>query len=203
MRRLSTGAALVIAIVMAACSPLGETPSPSAATQGPQSPSIDALDWFVDDKYGFAMLRPTNWESIDLGQSRGFIRPAEPRYTLQAVNYAALPSPDPDPQHSSVGGAYPQLDLFRASPDLAGWAAGIERLWASNDVPFRAIASQPRTRIYALEPDAEVLQVVALVVDDAQPITVALIAPDSTIEGLRVDGLLDDFATMAESVAVP
>jgi len=98
-----------------------------------------------------------------------------------------------------------QWALFERDRSLAGWTAGIERMWTNDGLKFTLVRTFPRAKIYILKPStpSDVIELAAFAVDDDQPLTIGLEAYGAYAdEGrLQQEGILDDFATMVASIS--
>lgn len=113
---------LLFVILLAACTPIrpGE-PTATATPPSPASALIDGFQWQTDGAFGYRMLRPANWQPINLGDARGYYPPGSigetDRLLLVARNLNAL---DADVIVIS-------RSIFQDHPHLADWTAALDR----------------------------------------------------------------------------
>ncbi len=100
-----------------------------------------------------------------------------------------------------------QLELFRQHPDFAGWTAAVEQMMRTDHDTYQLVRTLPEAKLYAITAMAGTAQpalvVVAYAVSGGVPFTLALTASGTYGElgTLERDGILDDFAPMAGSIA--
>ncbi|MEZ4731104.1 MAG: hypothetical protein R3E79_28620 [Caldilineaceae bacterium] len=193
--------------VLAACTPVQPKPPAAPVTPStleqieiqPVSQAIDRFRWQTDGAYGYRMLRPANWQPINLGDARGYYPPGSTgetdRLLLVARNLLAL-----DPALNSV-----PLTLFRDQPTIAAWAAALEASWQRETTPVKSYTLEetlPNARIYALQSSTpDQMQVVAYFVADGQPLVISLdtFGRYANVQRLRDEGIFTDFVTMVTS----
>lgn len=152
-----------------------------------------------DTDFGYQMLRPADWESINLGDSRGYMPPGSTdnadRVLLTATNLLTL---------SKTLGQNTQiatLQQFRRDPSLSGWTAIREQDWNAFGAEVKLERSLDRAAIYVAKPATGQSHLIAYVVDDDQPLVLSLYGYGAYGDRatLAAEGLIDDFATIVAS----
>jgi len=202
---------LIASVVLSACSgttSLNPTPRPGEdVIPTPVSSLVGTFVWQTDGLFGYRTLRPTNWESMNLIDSRTYgtpgFRAQADRIVLRVVNLQA---------HYKVGttptGLIATLSLFEQAPSLEGWTAGVEQMWKSDGIESTLLRTLPQAKIYAVKSpgSSDIQQIVAYAVDKDQPLSISLTASGAYAdqEFLQREGILDDFAAMVASIqAIP
>lgn len=190
-------ALLLIAGVLTACAqPNGDIiPTPASSL-------VKSFLWQTDGLYGYRMLRPADWEPIDMQDRRGYHPPGpagQPdQVLLMAFNLQVIAKATESPTSMIA-----QWALFKRDHSLAGWTGGIEQMWTSNGTEFTLVRTLPQAKIYLHKPRPDLIWVEAYAVDNDQPLTIGLEAHGAYADEARLqkEGLLDDFATMVGSIS--
>jgi hypothetical protein len=168
----------------------------------PSSSLVKNFLWQTDGLYGYRMLRPADWEPIDMKDRRGYQPPGLPsqadQVLLMASNLQVIAKATESPTSMIA-----QWALFERDHSLEGWTAGIEQLWTNTGTKFTLARTLPQAKIYLIKPASDLLYVVAYAVDNDQPLTIGLEAHGAYADEARLqkEGLLDDFATMVSSIS--
>jgi hypothetical protein len=172
---------------------------------GEHTPASQIISGFrneEDREFGYSMLVPTGWESVNLGSARGYTPPSQAGATdgvsLTAANLRTIgESPGENAQLLPY-------ELFKRNPSLSAWTDSVAESWRQNGIAAQEQDSLPNARIYSVVPAKGQVQLVAYAIDGDQPLAVQLIGRGryGTVEGLRDAGLFEDFKTMVESVRV-
>ncbi len=194
--RLVMAASLLVAIVMWSLAPVHATPPK------PSSPFVEGFVLETDDVYGYEILRPSSWTSIDLGDRRGYLPPGSAgqpnRIALAVTNLRTV-------SDASFGtnGLIANYELFLQDPSLSAWMEKTQVLWESNGTRYNLVRELTDARIYAVKPGPEEIQLIAYVVSDGQPLGVGMygFGTFSNLQQLESTGLLADFETMVTSVS--
>jgi hypothetical protein len=197
-RRLSLLVVLLLSVsVLTACAQSNGNSIPT-----PSSSLVNSFLWQTDGVYGYRMLRPAGWEPIDMKDRRGYQPPGLPsqadQVLLMASNLQVIAKATESPTSMIA-----QWGLFERDHSLAGWTGGIEQLWTNTGTKFTLARTLPQAKIYLIKPASDLLYVVAYAVDNDQPLTIGLEAHGAYADEARLqkEGLLDDFATMVDSIS--
>lgn len=161
----------------------------------------------TDGLFGYRMLRPANWESVNSIDSRVYATPGfraqADRIVLRAVNLQAYYKSGT----TANGSIIVALFAFEQDPSLDGWTAGVEQNWKSIGIEATLLRTLPQAKIYAVKsPGATDILLVAYAVDENQPLAMELAASGvyADLERLQKEGILEDLATMVASAqAIP
>ncbi len=201
---------IIVDLALSACA--GTTSTISTVQPGekviptPASSLVGSLVWQTDGLFGYRMLRPTNWESANSGDSREYATPGSrakaDRIVLRVVNLQAHYK-----SATSPTGLNATLALFEMNSSLEGWTKGVEQNWKSNGIESTLLRRLAQAKIYSVtSPGSSDIQIVAFAVDKNQPLAMDLTASGTyaDMERLRKDGILDDFSAMVASAqAIP
>lgn len=185
----------IYALIMAAC----ESPQ---AEPTPASELIAGFVREVDEEFGYEILRPANWQAVDLGNQRGYAPPlpnGDPDQVLLVVANLQKVADDQGDDDTVVA----NYQIFQDNPTLTGWTQAIEAFWARMGIPFEPLQGPTDAMIYALTPLADQTQIVAFVVSAGQPLVITLngYGAFANFEEIQISGLLTDFMSMVESAA--
>ena len=197
-------AILILLLVLIGCSADDAMSTDTAVKEAvptPASEGIARFVWQTDGVCGYRMLRPEEWEaSRQECRSFSLHSSAEDKLELTVINYQVTA------QHIKDGSVV-QYALFEQDPSLEGWVQSVEKSWSNNGIQFTLLNTLPQAKVYSLGiPASTNVEIVALLIDQNQPLGLSLIASGSyaSLERLQKDGLGDDFLTMLESVeAIP
>ncbi len=201
---------LTVDLALSACAgagPITSTVQPSEeAIPTPASSLMGSFVWQTDGLFGYRMLRPANWDSVNLVDYRGYassgFRGQADRILLRAVNLQAHFKTATSPT-----GVNTTLYLFEINPSLDGWTEGVEQNWKSLDIEFTLLSTLSQAKLYSVRSSgSSAVQIVAYVVDENQPLAIDLTASGiyADMDRLRQDGILEDFSAMVGSVqAIP
>ena len=195
---------------LASCAGRGSTPPGTQTSEKtiptPSSKLIERFAWQTDGQFGYSMLRPANWQVVELGPGRAYALPGSNadfgQVVLRVVNYQAK-----EEAQSDSNGAIAQMLIFKENPSLDGWAGGIERMWRDLGIKYTLEGTTGRAKVYFVQPpDTNEVQLIALIVSDQQPLTIELSVSggQTELERLRATGVLDDFMVVVNSAsAIP
>ncbi len=195
---------LILLLVLMGCSAddamsTGEAVKDAAPT--PASKGIISYILQTDGVCGYRMLRPEEWKpSWQECRSYSLHSSAEDKLELTVINYQVTAQQIKD-------GIVVQYALYEEDSSLEGWAKNVEKSWSNIGIQFTLLNTLPQAKVYLLGiPASTNLEIVALLINQNQPLGLSLIASGSyaNLERLQKDGLVDDFLTMLESVeAIP
>lgn len=196
---ITTACARPTAVVSTVEAGTGSLPTPISSL-------MEHFVWQTDGLFGYHMLRPANWDSINLVDYRGYTTPGfaeqADRILVRVVNLQTS-----DESSGTSTGLTATLALFEKEPSLEGWTEGIEQNWQSNGIESTLLRTLPEAKLYSVRsPSSSDVQIVAYSVDRKQPIAIDLTASGiyADIDYLQQKGILDDFIAMVESVqAIP
>lgn len=166
----------------------------------PSSDLVGQFTWEVDNQFGYQILRPATWESMDLGDMRAYLPPDSTgkadRVMLGVSNM--LKGSNSLPSNTYMAG----MRGFEQKGTLAAWQKEREALWHSLGISFYLLQQSSNSAIYVVEWAPNQLQLIAHVVDKGQPLIVVLYGFGffSNVGELTKAGLLTDFQTMVASV---
>lgn len=197
-------AILILLLALIGCSADDAMPTDTAvkkAAPTPASEGIARFVWQTDGVCGYRMLRPEEWEpSRQECRSFSLHSSAEDKLELTVINYQVTAQQIKD-------GSVVQYALFEQDSSLEGWVQGVEKSWSNVGIQFTLLNTLPQAKVYSLGiPASTNVEIVALLIDQNQPLGLSLIASGTyaSLERLQKDGLVDDFLTMLESVeAIP
>jgi hypothetical protein len=194
--RLLIGLALLASLVAVTIQPTRAAPPP------PVSPLITSFVLQTDSEFGYQMLRPANWDVINLGDARGYFPVGSAgqadRVLLLATNYQTVGGQVDQSQVTIT-----QLAEFTQNPSLEAWAAKREQDWKSLNLPFKKLGGgPPNAAIYALTQTTGEINIVAYIVSNGQPLVLSLygFGAYASVDALTQNGLVQDFLTMVASV---
>lgn len=198
---------LIAVYTMTACSlPKGSTPvfqSNINAIPTPTSSLIDQFIWQTDGLYGYRMLRPLKWTSVDTKGNRLYLPPnmtgQKDRLTLEAINLLILAE-----QTETTNGLNATFYLYQQDPTLEGWTKGLEQSWSNFGMKFTLESTLSNAKVYLLQdPKAtDEINIAAYILEYGVPLVVGLQASGiyADIEYLRKEGIMDDLEVMVESM---
>jgi len=195
---------LILLLVLMGCSADDAMATGDAVKDAAPTPASEGIVSFVlqtDGVCGYRMLRPEEWEpSRQECRSFSLHSSAEDKLELTVINYQVTAQQIKD-------GIVVQYALFEEDSSLEGWAKNVEKSWSNIGIRFTLLNTPPQGKVYLLGiPASTNLEIVALLINQNQPLGLSLIASGSyaNLERLQKDGLVDDFLTMLESVeAIP
>ncbi len=201
MRTKSKILGLALVIVLLA-TPVGMVAADDGAPPTPSSSFIDGFVLEADNVYGYEILRPASWTSIDLGDRRGYLPPDsadQPNRIMLAVTNLETVSD----AFAGKNGLIANYELFRQEPTLSAWMPKTEALWKRNGVDFSIVGQLPSAIIYAVRPAPDQTHLIAYIVSQGQPLGVVLygFGTFNDLELLKSTGLLADFETMVASAS--
>ena len=167
--------------------------------------SVGKLVREVDTTFGYSILRPEQWESINLGDSRGYMpvgSASEADRVLMLVTnletLSTLVDNNASQSNGTVQTSVMPLAQFRANPSLSAWMQARERSWQAQGFPAQRLKSLPNASIYMVRPAADQLHIISYAVVDKQPLVVTLYGYGafSDLQRLIESGLLADFETI-------
>jgi hypothetical protein len=166
----------------------------------PASTLIEQFVWQTDGLCGYRMLRPDMWIAAE-SECRIYVPPdlqdRNNQVILRVANYQVM-------AQQQTEGILAPYELFKKDPSLEGWTKGVEQMWQSNGLESSLEAQLPRAKIYSLRsPGASDIQLIALAIDQDQPLVIGLNASGeyADLERLRNEHLWDDFVAMVNSVS--
>lgn len=171
-----------------------------AATAQPAPHSARQYVLQEDGEYGYQMLVPAGWESMNMGDSRAYMPPGSSasadRVMVLVTNYRSLPSKFP------AGTQVVQLELFRKNPTLAGWTGKLEGALRHNGLAMKRERTLAAAVTFSAAPTSSRAQLLTYKVDKEQPLAVGIFGHGKYGNGtaLGTSGFADDFARMAGSL---
>ncbi len=135
-----------------------------SGTPDPASQLIDGFSRRTDLQFGYQMLVPSGWESLNAGDSRAYFPPGSAgttdRVTLRVANLNSLG------ESSAQDGQIQQLELWRRNPSLPKWTAAQRRAW--REVGYNPHKEQGlrHVDIYSISPAEGEAQLIAYAVDN-------------------------------------
>lgn len=182
---------------------LVEMSSSTLTMAAPPTPASSLVDGFVletDKVYGYEMLRPASWTSLDLGDRRGYL-PVNSAGQSDRIMLAVTNLKTVSDAFAEKSGLVANYELFQQDPSLSAWMPKVETLWKSNGLHFEVLDQLPNAAVYAVKPDSNQIQIVAYVVNQGQPLGIALygFGTFSDLKKIQGAGLLTDFETMVVS----
>lgn len=184
-------------LILAACSPAGgnTTAGEPELIPTPASKEVKAFIWQTDGACGYRMLRPQDWQpSKTECRFYTFEPSADDRLELRVVNYQVM-------AQQMEGAMISQHEAFKLDSTLEGWTAAVEQDWSSLGVEYTLLETLPQAKIYYLE-KPEPLELVALVIDQDQPLGISLAGYGSytDVPSFKNGGLKSDFIYMVANL---
>ncbi len=211
MRRLAILTFLAAGPLLIACAASIST-SPTSATSSagalptPASALIGRFVWQTDGRCGYRSLRPTQWPAVG-SECGAYVLPGTQgqahRLALQFYNYQVLDQQQAQAIQPGMWGMLPQYELFKRDSSLAGWTKGVEQMWKSMGIDSTLLSTLPQAKIYSTRgPSGSDLTIVALVIDQSQPLGLGLFASGAyaNLDHIRSEHIWDDYMTMVNSL---
>jgi len=176
------------------------TGTPASQIEIPaQSELFRSLIWDHQPDLGYVMLRPTNWISQEHGTAaRSYIPDAGPEkdnVTLLVTNYQKSAKSLPQ------GGILVQWELFQDNRTLDGWTQALEASWERSNTRYQIEYETDRAKIYFLQIAPGGNGLVAYIVDQGQPFSVALDLRGDIADAdqIKEAGIVTDLVTIVDS----
>lgn len=195
----------ILGVFLTACGATNP-PSPTLDTPGtepiptPASTLIEQFIWQADGLCGYRILRPEMWTASE-SECRAYVLPdAQDRNNqlmLRVANYQVR-------AQQQTEGILAQYELFKQNPSLEGWTKSVEQMWERNGIASTLEDTLPQAKIYSLRsPDSSDVQIIALAIDQEQPLVLSLNASGeyADLDRLRNEHLWDDFVAMVNSLS--
>ena len=187
---------LLVALVLTACAKKDATPSIKSSFMG-------SLTWQTDGLYGYRMLRPADWQAINMGAARGYSSldfTGNTDYFMLIVANPEISKQAPQ-QFASMKTAWEQ---YEKNPTLSGWTKGIERVWKENGVSYTLEVKMSNARIYSVTLSSSQVQLVGFVLDKQGPLVIEMdvFGGLANLENLRNVGFVNEFSDIVTGAGI-
>jgi hypothetical protein len=177
-----------VVLILTACTEKAVTPILKSSFMG-------KLTWQTDGVYGYRMLRPVDWQALNMGGGRGYSSQFLTGYKdffMLIVSNPEISVQGPQ-QFASMKTANEQ---YQAHPTLKGWMNGLEQVWKDNGVVYKLELKFSNSRIYSLIISDNQVQLIGYVVDKQGPLVIEMniFGAIANIVNLRTLGFVNEFS---------
>jgi hypothetical protein len=160
-----------------------------------KSSFMGKLTWQTDGVYGYRMLRPADWQALNMGGGRGYssqFLTGDKDFFILIVSNPEISVQGPQ-QFASMKAANEQ---YQAHPTLNGWMNGLEQVWKDNGTVYKLELKFSNSRIYSLIISDNQVQLIGYVVDKQGPLVIEMniFGALANIENLRTLGFVNEFS---------
>jgi len=164
---------------------------------------MGSLTWQTDGLYGYRMLRPADWQAINMGAARGYSSldfTGNTDYFMLIVANPEISKQAPQ-QFASMKTAWEQ---YEKNPTLSGWTKGIERVWKENGVSYTLEVKMSNARIYSVTLSSSQVQLVGFVLDKQGPLVIEMdvFGGLANLENLRNVGFVNEFSDIVTGAGI-